>query len=160
MLQRRKLFQFADVAALAGVGGAAWMYYGSRHSTSMAAEPFRPYPFDPVAPENFQQKLFIPVANGPFGVLDVAGPLKMRASAASFPLLPAKESPFLLYQTEYAGKSLGELLRQHIDAPVPRLPAEHAKFQPFLDRMMHKIPEERPANCTAVWRNLEILARD
>jgi hypothetical protein len=43
---------------------------------------------------------------------------------------------------------------------VPRLPAEHAKFQPFLDRMMHKIPEERPADCTAVWRNLEILAQE
>jgi hypothetical protein len=43
---------------------------------------------------------------------------------------------------------------------VPRLPPEHAKFQPFLDCMMHKIPEERPANCTAVWHNLEKLARD
>ena len=105
MLQRRQLFQFAGVAALAGVGGAAWMYYGSRHSTSMAAEPFRPYPFDPVAPENFQQKLFIPVASGPFGVLDVVAPLKIRATAASFPLLTGKESPFLLYQTEHAGKA-------------------------------------------------------
>jgi serine/threonine-protein kinase PpkA len=63
-------------------------------------------------------------------------------------------------QRPYTGKSLGELLKQHIDSPVPRLPAEHARFQPFLDRMMHKIPEERPANCTAVWRNLEILAQE
>ena len=105
MLKRRRLFQFAGVAALAGVGGAAWMYYGSRHSTSLATAPFRPYPFDPVAPENFKQKLFIPVASGPFGVLDVVGPLKIRATAASFPLLPGKESPFLLYQTEHAGKA-------------------------------------------------------
>ena len=99
MLQRRLFFQLAGVAGVAGVGGAAWMYYGSRHSTNMVAAPFRPYPFDPVAPENSKQKLFIPVASGPFGVLDVAGPLKIRATAASFPLLPEKESPFLLYQT-------------------------------------------------------------
>ena len=105
MLKRRQLFQLAGVAALAGVGGAAWMYYGSRHSTNMATAPFRPYPFDPVAPENFQQKLFIPVASGPFGVLNVAGPLKIHARAASFPLMPGRESPFLLYQTEQADKA-------------------------------------------------------
>lgn len=63
-------------------------------------------------------------------------------------------------QRPYTGKSLGELLNHHINSPVPRLSAEHAKFQPFLDGMMHKIPEERPANCTAVWRNLEMLAQD
>jgi blue copper oxidase len=105
MLQRRQFYQLAGVAAVAGVGGTAWLYYGSRHSANMATAPFRPYPFDPVAPDNFQQKLFIPVASGPFGVLDVAGPLKIRATAASFPMLPAKESPFLLYQTEHAGKA-------------------------------------------------------
>jgi hypothetical protein len=38
------------------------------------------------------------------------------------------------------------------------LPDLHAKFQPFLDRMMAKIPEDRPSDCTAVWRNLEMLA--
>ena len=58
----------------------------------------------------------------------------------------------------YRGDSLGELLNCHISAPTPRLPAAHAKFQPFLDRMMAKNPEDRPADCTAVWRNLEMLA--
>ena len=101
MLQRRQLFQFAGVAAVAGAGGAVWMYYESRRSGG----PFRHYPFDPVAAANFQQKLFIPVGSGPFGVLDVAGPLKIRATAASFPLLPGRESPFLLYQTEQGGKA-------------------------------------------------------
>ena len=48
MLQRRQFFQLAGVAAVAGAGGAAWMYYGSRYSTNMATAPFRPYPFDPV----------------------------------------------------------------------------------------------------------------
>ncbi|MDO9259993.1 MAG: multicopper oxidase domain-containing protein [Polaromonas sp.] len=93
------------MAAVAAAGGAAWMYYGSPRSEALAGGPFRHYPFDPVAADNFQQKLFIPVGSGPFGVLDVAGPLKIRATAASFPLLPGRESPFLLYQTEQAGKA-------------------------------------------------------
>ncbi len=105
MFKRRQLFQFAGVAALAGVGGGAWWYSGWHRSVRLASEAFHNYPFDPVALENFQQKLFIPVANGPFGVLDVAGPLKMRATAVSFALLPGRDSPFLLYQTEHAGKA-------------------------------------------------------
>ncbi len=105
MLNRRALFQFAGVAAVAGVGAAAWMAYGSRGSQGLAGGPFRHYPFDPVASANFQQKLFIPVASGPFGVLDVVGPLKLRATAAGFTMLPGRESPFLLYQTEQAGQA-------------------------------------------------------
>ena len=105
MLNRRQWLQFAGAAVVASAGGIAWMYYGSRRTQALAAGQFRPYPFDPVAVENFQQKLFVPVASGPFGVLDVAGPLKIRATTASFPILPERESPFLLYQTEHAGKS-------------------------------------------------------
>ena len=105
MLSRRQLFQFAGVAAVAGAGGAAWVYFGAPRSNELGGGAFRHYPFDPVAAENFQQKLFIPVGSGPFGVVDVTGPLKIRATAASFPLLPARESPFLLYQTEHAGKA-------------------------------------------------------
>ena len=92
---------------LAGV--AAWMYSGVGHSKEVAEVPFRHYALDPVAAANFRQKLFIPVASGPFGVLDVVGPLKIRATAASFPILPGPKtpipSPFLLYQTEHAGKA-------------------------------------------------------
>ena len=105
MLQRRQLFQFAGLAAAAAAGGAAWMYYGSPRSSAVAGGPFRHYPFDPVALDNFKQKLFIPVGSGPFGVLDVVGPLKIRATSASFALMPGRESPFLLYQTEQAGKA-------------------------------------------------------
>ena len=104
-MQRRQLFQLAGVAALAVAGGAAWMAYGSRRTDGLAGGPFRHYPFDPVAAANFQRKLFIPAASGPFGVLDVTGPLKIRATAASFTLLPDRESPFLLYQTEHAGQA-------------------------------------------------------
>ena len=92
---------------LAGV--AAWMYSGAGHSQEVAAVPFRNYPLDPVDAANFQQKLFMPSGSGPFGVLDVVGPLKIRATAASFPILPGPKtpipSPFLLYQTEHAGKA-------------------------------------------------------
>ncbi|WP_232834507.1 multicopper oxidase family protein [Rhodoferax ferrireducens] len=97
MLKRRKLFEF--------MGAAALMYSGAGHSKELSTKPFRHYPFDPVTAENFQQKLFIPGTSGPFGVLDVTGPLKIRATAASFSILPGRESPFLLYQTEQAGKS-------------------------------------------------------
>ena len=105
MLQRRQLLQFAGVAAVAGTGGAAWMAYRQRGSTTQVGGSFKNYPFDPVDPANFQQKLFMPGAGGPLGVLDVAGPIRIKAGAASFPLLPQRESPFLLYQTDYAGKA-------------------------------------------------------
>jgi len=92
MLKRRELFHF--------LGAATLMVSGVGHTKPAAVKPFRHYPFDPVAAEYFLQKLFVPVDSGPFGVLDVAGPLTMRATAASFSILPGKTSPFLLYQTE------------------------------------------------------------
>jgi suppressor of ftsI/bilirubin oxidase len=101
MLKRRQLFQLA--------GLAAWMYSGAGHSKEVAAVPFLHYPLDPVAAANFRQKLFVPSGSGPFGVLDVVGPLKIRATAANFPILPGPKtpipSPFFLYQTEHAGKA-------------------------------------------------------
>ena len=101
MLKRRQLFQLAGVAA--------WMYSGAGYSQEVAAVPFHNYPLDPVDAANFRQKLFMPSSSGPFGVLDVVGPLKIRATAANFPILPGPKtpipSPFLLYQTEHAGKA-------------------------------------------------------
>jgi blue copper oxidase len=104
MRDRRKILKYTGAVALVGVA-TAWVYYRSGHTQNQATEPFRPYPFDPVTPENFVQKLFIPTGDGPLGVLNVSGPLKIQATAASFALLPGRESPFLLYQTEHAGKS-------------------------------------------------------
>ena len=135
MLTRRQLL--AGEVAVAGAGGAAWLYFRSRpwrrsgRSQALAGGPFRHYPFDPVAAENFQQKLFIPVASGPFGVLDVVAPLKIRATAASFPLLPGPASqapsPFLLYQTEHAG--------QAYQNPILRIQSG-AKFSASLDNAL------------------------
>jgi suppressor of ftsI/bilirubin oxidase len=110
MLKRRQLIQLGGLVAVAGAGAAVWTAFGSRGmhgSQALGVGPFRHYPFDPVAAENFRQKLFIPVASGPFGVLSVSGPLTLRATAASFPLLPGPPSqgpsPFLQYQTEHGG---------------------------------------------------------
>ena len=103
-MDRRKFFQFAGVAALAGAGGGAATFLAMRRPDGPGSAPFRHYPFDPVAAENFTQKLFIPGGSGPFGVLDVDGPLQLQASAASFPILGGRASPFLHYRTEHAGK--------------------------------------------------------
>lgn len=81
------------------------MFLGGCHSNESVLQSFSHYPFDPVTPENFQQKLFIPGNSGPFGVLDVNGPLQFRARASSFPILQGQASPFLLYHTEQMGKS-------------------------------------------------------
>ena len=81
------------------------MYAGRYRVHPAGTSPVKAYPFDPIRAENFQQKLFIPVASGPFGVLDVGGPLQIRATAASFAILKNQASPFLLYQTEQAGKA-------------------------------------------------------
>ena len=105
MISRRKVFQISGAAALAGTAGAAWMYFGGHRFNAASTAPISPYPFDPIRTENFQQKLFIPGGSGPFGVMDVGGPLQIRATAASFPILKGQVSPFLLYQTEQAGKA-------------------------------------------------------
>ena len=104
MTNRRHLLQLAAVAAVAAAGGAAWVSYGPRSSRGPATGPPKNYPLDPLTPGNFQQKLFMPGAGGPLGVLDVNGPLTIKAAEASFALLPGRDSPFLLYQTTHAGQ--------------------------------------------------------
>ena len=104
MISRRNFFQISGAVALVGAGGIAWTYFGGHRLNVAGTAPISPYPFDPIRAENFQQKLFIPGDSGPFGVMDVGGPLQIRATAASFPILKGQVSPFLLYQTEQAGK--------------------------------------------------------
>ena len=107
MQDRRRILKYTGAVAMTGIaaGTAAWAYYRIERSQLRDTTAFRPYPFDPVTPENFVHKLFIPSDNGPLGVLDVTGPLNIKVIAASFGLLPELKSPFLLYQTEQAGKS-------------------------------------------------------
>ncbi len=58
----------------------------------------------------------------------------------------------------FRGDSLNELLARHIHAEVPRLPAEHAVFQPLLDCLMAKSANDRPADAMGIWNGLELLA--
>ena len=101
-MKRRKFLQYgASTLAI----GAGFPLIGCRdNSTTKAA--FTPYAHDPVRGKNFTNPLFIPGADGPFGVLNVADtPLTLKARAATFPILGGKPSPFLLYETSYAGKT-------------------------------------------------------
>lgn len=104
-MDRRKFLQLSGLAALLGAGGSACSYFGGRRVETSTPELVGDYEFDPIREENFQQKLFIPGDSGPFGILDVGGPLQINATAASFPILNGQASPFLLYQTEQAGKA-------------------------------------------------------
>jgi eukaryotic-like serine/threonine-protein kinase len=48
-------------------------------------------------------------------------------------------------QPPYPGETLTELLGQHLLAPVPQLPREHAHWQPLLGAMLAKDPSQRPS---------------
>ncbi len=104
-MDRRRFLQLSGLAALVGAGGSACNYLGGRRVDTSAREQQGAYDFDPTSEGSFQQKLFIPGDSGPFGVLDIGGPLQINATAASFPILNGQASPFLLYQTEQAGKA-------------------------------------------------------
>lgn len=43
----------------------------------------------------------------------------------------------------YRGESYYEIGRQHISSPIPRLPAELQLFQPLIDRLLAKKPDDR-----------------
>ena len=58
----------------------------------------------------------------------------------------------------FAGETDLELLSQHLMAPVPRLPAKLAQFQPLVDRMLDKSPQRRLADAMAVLREIERIA--
>lgn len=101
-MNRRKFLQCG--ASLIAVGtGLALAGCGDNNTVSAA---FKPYANDPVRAENFTNPLFIPGAEGPFGVLSVTDvPLTLNARASTFPILGGQASPFLLYETSYAGKT-------------------------------------------------------
>ena len=99
----RRTFLQCSASLLAVGSGSALAGCGDRSPADAA---FKPYPNDPVRPENFTNPLFIPGAEGPFGVLSVTDlPLTLNTRAATFPVLGGRASPFLLYETSYAGKT-------------------------------------------------------
>ena len=50
----------------------------------------------------------------------------------------------------YVGDDYQAVIYQHLNAPVPRLPASAAHWQDLLDLMMAKLPPARPANAAAL----------
>lgn len=55
----------------------------------------------------------------------------------------------------YEAASLTGVIYKHITAPIPTLPPEAARFQPFIDQVMAKEPDDRPADIDAV---MDLLA--
>ena len=101
-VDRRTLLQ-CSASLLAAGSGLALAGCGYRRTRDAA---FEPYPNDPVRQENFTNPLFMPGTEGPFGVLNVNNlPLTLNTRAATFPILDGRASPFLLYETSYAGKA-------------------------------------------------------
>ena len=101
-MKRRKFLQCSASLLAVGAGGGL---VGCRGSNTADAA-FKPYANDPVRPENFTNPLFIPGSEGPLGVLNVTDmPLTLNTRAATFPILGGLASPFLLYETSYAGKT-------------------------------------------------------
>jgi serine/threonine protein kinase len=58
----------------------------------------------------------------------------------------------------FSGRTPLELIAQQLVAPVPRLPAALARYQPLLDRLLDKRPEHRPCDGAAVLRQVQALA--
>ena len=49
----------------------------------------------------------------------------------------------LVRRKPFHGETAVEILQQHVGAPPPPLPAELAGFQPILDRLLAKKPNDR-----------------
>jgi tRNA A-37 threonylcarbamoyl transferase component Bud32 len=58
----------------------------------------------------------------------------------------------------YLGETAIKVIMQHIQSPVPRLPAELKRYQPLLDRMMAKERDERIPDARTLLGELEELA--
>jgi serine/threonine protein kinase len=58
----------------------------------------------------------------------------------------------------YVGVTAVEVLQQHVNAPVPTLPAELSRYQGLLDGLMAKSREERISSADTLLASLEQLA--
>ena len=66
----------------------------------------------------------------------------------------------VLYETltrtlPYMATGSDSVLSQHINAPVPQLPESEAEFQPLIDNMMAKDPEDRYASADALIADIQ-----
>ncbi|MHB1123344.1 MAG: serine/threonine-protein kinase [Ramlibacter sp.] len=58
----------------------------------------------------------------------------------------------------FSGRTVTELLAQHLVAPVPRLPPPLHAFQGLVDRLLAKQPQQRPADADGVLQEIRLLA--
>ncbi len=100
-MERRKFLRYVAASA-AGILGGRYLYRYATHasqndsvgtaSVEAAAARYAP--------------LFIPGNSGPLGVLDMAGALlTLTARSTALPLIQGKQSPFLVYEAQYGGKT-------------------------------------------------------
>ena len=91
-MQRRQLLQYAAVSGLAVLGGG----YLYKHVVDAKA----------IRNTAGGAPLFIPGDSGRLGILDMSDePITLNARAVTLPLIEGKPSPFLIYETQYGGKS-------------------------------------------------------
>lgn len=110
-MERRKFIWsiLAGASALTATGASLFLSGCRKTPPGINNElggPFVPYAHDPVRTENFTNRLLIPGAEGPFGVLNVTdAPLTLTTRASTFPIIQGRASPFLQYEANVAGKS-------------------------------------------------------
>lgn len=56
----------------------------------------------------------------------------------------------LVGEKPYTGSNLGEILQKQLFDPLPELPTNLASYQPLLNSLLAKLPEQRPASTAAV----------
>ncbi|MHB1230975.1 MAG: multicopper oxidase family protein [Burkholderiales bacterium] len=96
-MQRRKFLQYAAASGFAIAGGAYLYKYAANTKAVRNTAGGTP--------------LFIPGDSGPLGILDMSGaPITLKAHAATLPLISGKPSPFLVYATQYGGKTYQNLI--------------------------------------------------
>lgn len=91
-MQRRTFFRYAAASGV-GIAAGAYLY---KHKANA----------DVVSRAIDRVPLLIPGDSGPLGVLNILEtPLALKAHAATLPLIQGKPSPFLVYETQYGGKT-------------------------------------------------------
>ena len=57
----------------------------------------------------------------------------------------------------FGAETLEQLLAHHLHAPTPALPAQHAMFQPIVNKLTAKAPQDRYASADALLADLQQL---
>lgn len=100
-MHRRKFLQYAAVSGLGLLGGGYLYKYRANAQPAV-----RGHTDLPATRAGAHTPLFIPGNSGPLGILDVTdAPIAFTARSTTLPLLQSKPSPFLIYDTQYGGRS-------------------------------------------------------